>query len=333
MPDPVVAITDSDLGDDGVPEAILRSGGLSVRRLDCRSEDAVVRGAQGASALIVQWAPITAAVLAALRECRLVSRLGIGVDMVDIDAATALGVAVANTPDYCVEEVAAHTMALALGLVRQVPHLDRAVRAGRWSAAADGAAAGRPSRMVFAVVGYGRIGRRVARIAQASGFDVVVHDPVVPSAAIAADGLRAVSLAEAIGGAGVLTLHLPLTEVTRGLIDEGALASMPAGSYLVNTCRGGLVDEEALARALRSGHLGGAAIDVFGTEPLPCDHPLRDAPNTLLTPHAAWYSRSALAELPVRAAEQVVAFLAGEPVTSIVNPGYAVALSRSGDRR
>jgi D-3-phosphoglycerate dehydrogenase len=319
----VVVITDSDLADEGVQESILESAGLSVRRAACRTADDVVRHAGDAAALIVQWAPITDAVLAGLPACRFVSRLGIGYDMIDVDAATARGVAVANTPDYCVEEVAVHTMALALSLCRRVTELDRAVRLGRWSVLEDGTTACRPSRTVFAVVGYGRIGRRVARTALAAGFDVIVHDPAVPADVIVTDGLRAVSLDDALAGADILSLHVPLTDATRGLIDDRALQSMRPGSYVVNTCRGGLVDEDALARALRSGHLGGAALDVFQHEPLPDPHPLRDAPNVVLTPHAAWYSQPAIAELPVRAAEQVVAFLAGRPVDSIVNPAYA----------
>lgn len=323
MPNDVVVITDSDLADDGVQESILRSAGLAVRRAACRTEQDVIHNARDASALIVQWAPITDLVLGELRACRFVSRLGIGYDMIDVDAATARGVAVANTPEYCLEEVAAHTMALALSLCRRVPQLDRAVRLGRWSVAEDGATACRPSRTVFAVVGYGRIGRRVARTARAAGFDVVVHDPAVAPEAITADGLRAASLDETLVTADILSLHVPLTEATRGLIDDRSLRSMKPGSYVVNTCRGGLVDEEALARSLRSGHLGGAALDVFRDEPLPDAHPLRDAPNVLLTPHAAWYSPAAVAELPVQAAEQVVAFLAGHPVSSIVNPAYA----------
>ena len=325
MRNDVVVITDSDLADEGIQESILGAAGLSVRRVACRTQADVIRDASDASALIVQWAPITGAVLGELPACRFVSRLGIGYDMIDVDAATAHGVAVANTPDYCVEEVAAHTMALALSLCRRVPELDRSVRLGRWSVAQDGGTACRPSQTVFAVVGYGRIGRRVARTAQAAGFDVVVHDPGISPAAIAADGLRAVSLDDALASAGILSLHVPLTDATRGLVDERALRSMRPGSYVVNTCRGGLVDEDALARSLRSGHLGGAALDVFRHEPLPDAHPLREAPNVLLTPHAAWYSPAAVAELPVRAAEQVVAFLAGRPVDSIVNPAYAAA--------
>ena len=156
---------------------------------------------------------------------------------------------------------------------------------------------------------------------------MLVHDPFVPDAAIAARGHRPASLDEAIERSDVLSLHVPLSDATRHLLDADAIARMRPGAYVVNTCRGGLLDEAALAEALRDGRLGGAALDVFETEPLPADSPLRDTPNILLTPHAAWYSPAALVELPTRAAEQVVDFLAGRPVDSIVNPGYVDAVA------
>jgi D-3-phosphoglycerate dehydrogenase len=150
----------------------------------------------------------------------------------------------------------------------------------------------------------------------AIGYRVVVHDPYAADS----DAVELVGLDELLAVADVITLHVPLTDATRGLIDAAALASMRPRAHLVNTCRGGLVDEVALAAALRDGRLGGAGLDVFAIEPLPAGSPLRDAPNTILTPHAAWYSPSSLAELPVRAARQVVDFLAGRPVPALLTP-------------
>jgi D-3-phosphoglycerate dehydrogenase len=320
---PLVVITDSDLPRDGADVAILEAAGLRVQRAACRTAEDVVAAAQEASALIVQWAPITAAALDGLPACRFVSRLGIGYDMIDVAAATQRGVAVANTPDYCVEEVAAHTVALVLALGRRVVTLDAAVRAGRWAVVADAPGALRPSRATLAVVGFGRIGSLTAAHAAALGFRVVVHDPHVPAATVRAAGHEPLALAEALAIADVVSLHVPLTAQTRHLLDADALAQMQPGALLVNTCRGGLIDEAALARALHDGRLAGAGLDVFEEEPLPADSPLRDAPNLVLTPHAAWYSPASLQELPRRAARQVVDFLAGRPVTSIVNPGYA----------
>jgi D-3-phosphoglycerate dehydrogenase / 2-oxoglutarate reductase len=315
--DRLVVITDSELPSDGAEEAVLAAGGLRARRADARDEAAVVEAAAGASALLVQWAPITAAVLDALPDLRFISRYGIGIDMIDLDAASAHGVAVANTPDYCLSEVAAHTVALVLAATRSVVAHDRAVRAGEWAPVSHRAV--RPESTTVAVLGAGRIGRRVCRALDALGFRVVAHDPYVAPEDLRAAGAEPVELAEALGQADVLSLHLPLGPGTAGLIDAAALAALPPGAVLVNTCRGGLVDEDALVAALRDGHLAGAALDVFAAEPLPPESPLRELDGVVLTPHAAWYSPDALAELPRRAAQQVVDFLAGRPVPAVLN--------------
>lgn len=319
----VVVVTDSNLPTEGVAERVLEAAGWTVRRAACRTADDVRAAAAGAAALIVQWAPVDASVLADLPDCRFISRLGIGYDMVDVDAASKAGIAVANVPDYCVEEVAAHTLAFVLSLTRRLPQLDEGLRADRWAATADGAGASRPQATTVAVIGFGRIGATVARHAAAVGYDVIVHDPNVPAERIAAASHRAVSLEQALEQADVVSLHVPLTPATRHLVDGDALARMRPGAAIVNTCRGGLIDEAALAEALHAGRLGAAALDVFETEPLPSDSPLREAPNLLLSPHAAWYSPDALLELERRAAQQAADFLDGRPVQTIVNPGYA----------
>ncbi len=321
----VVVVTDSDLPTEGVAERVLEPAGWTVRRAACRTSEDVRAAAAGADALIVQWAPVDAAVLAELTQCRFISRLGIGYDMIDVDAATAAGIPVANVPDYCVEEVATHTLAFVLSLARRLPQLDAGLRAGRWAAATDGAGAQRSSAIAVGVIGYGRIGARVAAMAAGAGFEVLVHDPHVGAERIAADGHTAVAFEQLLVRADVLSVHAPLTDATRHLLDGPALARMRRGSSLVNTCRGGLIDEVALAAALRDGQLGGAALDVFEQEPLPLDSPLRHAPNLQLSPHAAWYSPVALQELEQRAAQQAADFLDGKPVATIVNPGYADA--------
>jgi len=316
---PTVAITDSDLA-SRADEDVLREAGITAVRLHATSEDDVIAALSQvpADALIVQWAPVTDGVLDAAPRCRFVSRLGIGYDMIDVAAATQRGVAVANTPDYCVDEVAAHTLAMALWLVRGLGRFDAAVRGGEWAAAAAYPAAARPADTVIGVVGLGRIGTQVATQAQALGFQVVGHDPyAVPGA-----GIPLTSLEDLLRGSHLVTLHAPLTAQTRHLIRADTIALMRPGALLVNTCRGGLIDEDDAAAALRAGRLGGAALDVFEAEPLSATSPLRSLPNVLLSPHAAWYSPASLAALPVRTAQQVVDFLAGIPVPSIVNPDY-----------
>jgi D-3-phosphoglycerate dehydrogenase len=313
----LVVITDSDLG-SGVEEEVLEAAGHDVRRHACRSAADVIDAAVGAEALIVQWAPITHDVLEALPTVRFVSRLGIGVDTVDLEAATAQGVAVANTPDYCIDEVVAHTLAFILAATRGILEHDRALRSGRWAPVAAYPQAARPSQRTVCVIGLGRIGSRVAAQLVALGYRVLGVDPLAP---VPRDVERA-TLDDAIAAADFVTLHLPLTPITRHLIDAATLDRMRPGAVLVNTCRGGLVDEAALVEALAAGRLGGALLDVFEREPLPADSPLRTADGVVLSAHAAWYSPAALAELPRQAAGQVVDFLAGKAVPSIVNPGY-----------
>ncbi|MFE9105029.1 C-terminal binding protein [Actinomadura geliboluensis] len=325
---PLVVITDCDLPGDE-PEQILGAAGLRVRRASCRTAEEVAEEAGDATALLVQWAPITASVLDRLDRLRFVSRLGIGHDMIDLAGATARGIAVANTPDYCVEEVAAHTIAMVMALARRLPVLDRAVRDGRWSATGDGVGALRPSRATVAVIGFGRIGSLVAAHAAALEFRVVVHDPNVDEAAVRAAGHEPSRLEEALAVADIVSLHVPLTDLTRRLLNGETIARMRPGARIVNTCRGELIDETALAGALASGHVTAAALDVFEQEPLSAASPLRNAPGVLLSPHAAWYSPDSLEELPRRAARQIVDFLAGRPVPSIVNPEYRARRNRS----
>jgi D-3-phosphoglycerate dehydrogenase len=319
-----VVITDSDLPMAGISERILGTAGWTVRREACHTREDVRASAADATALIVQWAPVDASVIRALPRCRFICRLGIGYDSIDVAAASAAGIAVANVPDYCVEEVAAHALAFILGATRAITSLDGGVRAGLWGVGADGVVPRRPSQTTVAVLGYGRIGRRVADHATALGYRVLVHDPYVPADSVG-EAHEQVALDDALAAADIVTLHLPLTAETRHLVDRAALALMRPGAILVNTCRGGLVDEVALAEAVRRGDIGGAALDVFEREPLPTDSLLRDAPNVVLTPHAAWYSESAPRELESRAAQQVADFLAGRAVPTIVNPEYVAA--------
>jgi D-3-phosphoglycerate dehydrogenase / 2-oxoglutarate reductase len=316
---PQVVITDSDLASTA-DERVLREGGMAAVRLAVRTEEELVAALARirADALIVQWAPVSAAVLDAAPACRFVSRLGIGIDMVDVAAATERGVAVANTPDYCVEEVTAHTLAMALWLLRGLGRYDTAVRHGEWAAAGPPPEPCRPSATTIGVVGLGRIGTRVCGQARALGFEVVGCDPY----ATAEPGLRLVTFEELLRRSDLVTLHAPLSPETSRMIRADTIALMRPGALLVNTCRGGLVDEAAVIEAMRSGQLAGAALDVFEAEPLAADSGLRSLSNVLLTPHAAWYSPASLAELPVRAARQVVDFLTGLPVPSIVNPAY-----------
>lgn len=227
-----------------------------------------------------------------LPALRVVATCSVGFDHIAFEEAERRGIWVCNVPDYCVDEVADHSLALVLALLRGVVELDRSVRAGRW----DWTAAGQLRRARgtrLGVVGFGRIGRAVAERAAALGFEVWASDPLVSPESISATGARAVPLGKLLSSCEAVSLHLPLTAETDGLIGEAELALMPQGAVLVDTARAQLVDLDALLRALESGRLGGAALDVLPAEPPTRDHPAPEAPRLVITPHAAWYSAEA----------------------------------------
>ena len=230
--------------------------------------------------------------LARLPALRVVASCSVGYDHVAYEEAERRGVWVCNVPDYCVDEVADHSLALLLALLRGIVELDRSVRAGAW----DSASAGELRRLRgtrLGVIGLGRTGRALAERASALGFEVWATDPAVPPEAIAAAGAKAASLDELLEGCEAFSLHLPLTPETKGLIGAEDLARMPRGSVLVDTARAELVDLDALLRALESGHLAGAALDVLPSEPPTRELPAPTAPRLVVTPHAAWYSAEA----------------------------------------
>jgi D-3-phosphoglycerate dehydrogenase len=230
--------------------------------------------------------------LARLPALRVVASCSVGYDHVAYEEAERRGVWVCNVPDYCVEEVADHSLALLLGLLRGIVELDRSVRGGAW----DSAAAGELRRIRgtrLGVIGLGRTGRALAERASVLGFEVWATDPAVPPEAIAAVGAKAASLEELLANCEAFSLHLPLTPETKGLIGAEELTRMPRGSVLVDTARAELVDLDALLRALESGHLAGAALDVLPSEPPTRELPAPTAPRLVVTPHAAWYSAEA----------------------------------------
>jgi D-3-phosphoglycerate dehydrogenase len=240
-----------------------------------------------------------------LDGCRAVVRYGVGLDNVDVDAAQELGIAVGNVPEYGHEEISNHAIALLLALSRKLPAFDAAVRRGGTGIPAPQSIR-RLSHGTLGLVGLGRIGRRVAEKARAFGMSVVAYDPY----ATAASGVELVELDELLARADILSLHVPLTPETRHMIAARELALLRPGALVINIGRGGLVDEDALVGALRSGHVAGAALDVTEIEPLPLDSPLLEAPNVILTPHVAWVSDVALEDLKRLTAEAALRLLA-----------------------
>jgi D-3-phosphoglycerate dehydrogenase len=312
-----VLVTDADYGDSDIETEVLAAAGHELRTAQCRTAEDVIAAAQDADALLVQYAPVTAEVLAALPRLRLVSRYGVGVDVVDTDAARERGVWVCNVPDYGTTEVALHAVAMLLALLRNLAGHDREVRAGRWDHRLGGRLP-RPGSLTLGVVGLGRIGRMTLERAAPWFGSCVGYDPHLPDDAWPA-GAERLGLEELFARSDVVTLHLPLTRETRGLVDADLLARMPPGSYLVNTARGGLVDPDAVLAALDDGRLAGVALDVLPEEPPPVGTPLLAHPRALVTPHVAWYSVDAEVELRRKAAENVVEWArTGRPTYPVV---------------
>lgn len=301
----LIVITDCDHPSIELERSIFSAAGYETRLAQAHTPGQVIEAGRGAAALLTQYAPVTAAVFEALPDCRVVGRYGAGVDNIDVGAASERHVGVVSVPDYSITEVSDHALALLLALSRGVVGLDRAVHAGVWDFRAAGEIR-RTGTLLLGVVGMGRIGRALATKAQAVGFRVIGHDPFLT----AVEGIPLVALDELLASADAVSLHLPLSDATRHMIDAAALARMRSGVLLVNTSRGGLVDQAALLTALESGHVGGAALDVVESEPLGADDPLLALPNVVVTPHAGFYSRESLEELKRRVADGIVRTLA-----------------------
>jgi D-3-phosphoglycerate dehydrogenase len=256
------------------------------------SEDEVIEAARGATAILATNAHITRRVLQALQpDLRAVVRYGVGLDRIDLDAARELGVEVRNVPDFCTNEVADHALALLLGIARDIVPQANRVTDGEWRGSDRNLH--RLSGGVAGVIGLGDIGQAIARRIAAFGMAVIAHDPYADERQAGSMGVRLVGLEELLGESDAVMIACPLTEETRGMIDAGALSLMKPTAMLVNTSRGEIIEEEALAEALREGQIAAAGLDVLSEEPPPQDHPLFGLPNTVITPHTAWYSEEA----------------------------------------
>ena len=266
----------------------------------------------GADVAVVQFAPFGPTAAAAVRQGATVIRYGVGYDNIDLGAARTAGLRVGYVPDYCTAEVAEHTVAAALALLRKLPQLDASVRRGDWGAVKVAQPMKPFAETVFGFFGLGQIGRAVLARLSGFGFRMIAADPVLTEADAAALGVRRVSAEVLITEADVIALHAPATADTTGFFDAARLARMQPHAVIVNAARGPLIVEADLAAALKAGVIGGAALDVFATEPLPADSPLRDAPNLLLTPHAAWYSDAAIGRLQGLVAEDIARALRGQ---------------------
>lgn len=290
---------------DLVPLQTKQPGDFLVQAADC---DALLNTYAG---------PITADVMAKMPKCRIIARYGIGVDTIDLDAATAAGIIVTNNPTYCIEEVAEHTMALLLSAARKITFYDRQVRAGLW-AVPPGKPIYRLAGSTLGLVGFGNIARQVALRAAAFGMRVLYADPFIQDGQFDAPGKK-MELSAMLRESDFVSLHPPLTPQTRRMINDESFSHMKSSAVLINCARGPVVDTDALVRALDAKKIAGCALDTIDPEPLPDPHPLRGRENVIINPHAAWYSEQAMVGLQSGAPNEVRRVLAGEWPVNVVN--------------
>ncbi len=303
-----IVISDCDHKSMSVEETLFAESGLSYTHLACRTEDEVIEQCRGAGIVMNQYAPFTPRVFAALDpDLKLIVRYGVGVDNIDLEAATQHGVQVCNVPDYGMNEVSDHALGLMLGLVRKLPFITELTRRGDWDYRRS-IPVRRLATLTVGIVGVGRIGGLFARKVSALGCRIVGVDPRRLELAPEHPEVAFVTFDELLADADVVSIHCPLTTETRGMFGTDTLARMKPTAFLINTARGGIIDEAALADALARDAIGGAAIDTVAGEPLAADSPLRQHANCLVTPHMAWYSEEAAEELNRKVAEEAIRF-------------------------
>lgn len=315
-----VVVTDHVFADLDIERSRLAEIGAELRQAAGTSESQIEEAARDADGLLVCYAKITRPLIQSLERCRVIARYGIGVDNIDLEAATEKGIPVANVPDYCLDEVSDHTVALLLACARQIPQLDCLVRKGVWDFKPRSPLF-RLRGKVLGLLGLGKIARAVAEKARAFGLEVLAYDPYVTGEEADKLGVSLVGWEELLERSDFVSVHVPLTAETKGKLDRSAFQRMKPTAFLINTARGEVVDEIALQEALASGEIAGAGLDVVcGGEPS-SGNPLLKMDSTILTPHAAFYSEESMRELRSRAVEEVVRGLTGQPLRSLVNRG------------
>ena len=322
-----VVVTDYTFPALDAERAAAEGAGALFQAHQCRTAEDVAAAIRGASVAVVQFAPVTAAAIEGLAPGAALIRYGIGFDNIDVAAATAAGHPVGYVPDYCIDEVAEHTCAALLSMLRKLPALDASVRGGTWAAVAVAKPLKPFADTMIGFFGFGQIGRAVQGKLKGFGFRFAVADPALSADEAATLGVELMGADALFANADAISLHAPATPATRHFINRDRLAGMQPHAVIVNSARGALIDEDALAEALVAGRIGGAALDVFEAEPLSPDSSLRKAPNALLTPHAAWYSEAAIGRLQQLVADDIASHLAKQPLRRPVPGALGVASS------
>jgi D-3-phosphoglycerate dehydrogenase len=318
MPSLLVAVADSVFPNLDLARAVVSRAGAELCLASQPTPEGILAVAREADGLLVTYAKINVNMIREMKKCRIISRFGIGVDNVDLEAATRAGIVVTKVPDYCIDEVSDHAMALLLSLVRKIPFSSARAHAGRWEMPAV-TPIHRLRGTVLGLVGFGRIPQLVAPKAKAFGMRVMAYDPFVPLNVMEQAGVGRLEFAELLKISDYISIHSPLLPETHHLFSTAVFAQMKPGAVIVNTSRGPVVDEAALAAALDAKQLAGAALDVMEQEP-PVNSPLFGRDNVILTPHTSFYSVESLEDLQTKAAEEVVRVLSSQPPLNPVNP-------------
>jgi D-3-phosphoglycerate dehydrogenase len=311
-----IIITDCDHPSVEIEKKILSEINPELTLETCKTEEDVIAVASDADGIINQYAPFTRKVIKSLNRCKIIARYGVGVDNIDVEAATEHNIIVANVPDYCVDEVSTHAIALMVDCARGITLLDRKVRDKKWDFTLAKPLF-RTQGKTLGLFGLGRIARMVAQKASGFGLRIIAYDPYVSKVDI---GVKLVELSQLLTDSDFLSIHVPLTDETRHSFSENELRTMKKTSYLVNTSRGPIVDEKALYVALKEKWIAGAALDVMDKEPPDWEAPLLKLDNIIITPHISFYSEESYVELKTKVAESVRAVLKGELPRAMVNP-------------
>jgi len=314
----LVAVTDSVFPNLDPARAVLAKIGADLRLAKEPKPEAIVEAAQDADGVLTTYAKITPDMIARMPKARIIGRFGIGVDNVDIPAATQAGIVVTRVPDYCLDEVSDHAMALLLSLVRKIPSANARTHAGRWEMPAV-VPIHRLRGTVLGLVAFGQIPQLMAPKAQSFGIRVIAYDPFVPKEVAQKAGVGLVDFDELVKISDYISIHTPLLPATRHLFNADVFRRMKPTAYLINTARGPIIDEAALAQALDQKEIAGAGLDVMEQEP-PGSSPLFGRDNVIVTPHTSFYSEESLVDLQTKAAEEVVRVLSGQAPRSPVNP-------------
>ncbi|WP_411953983.1 C-terminal binding protein [Alkalibacillus sp. S2W] len=314
-----VYVTDYNYNTFDPEHEVLDELGIELILKQCQTEDEIIEQCHDADALLNQYGPISRRVIQSLENLKVVGRYGIGFNTVDIEAATEYGVIVSNVTDYCLDEVSDHTMTLLLSSVRKVTQMNNAVKAGNW----DYKVAKPVYRMrgnTLGLLGFGNIAQTLAQKAQVFGVNVVAYDPFVPKHVADSYDVTLVSLDELYDQSDYVSVHLPLNAQTEKLVSHDAFKQMKESAFIINTSRGGVIDEQALVQALEKGEIAGAGLDVLENEPIPDGHPFLEMDQVILNPHSAFYSVEAEAELKRKSAQNAADVLQGYLPNYIVNP-------------